>query len=278
MTPQPFDFSSIDRLPRHPAGQGRVFIAATAEAHRDRPCLLFVHGGYHGAWCFARYLEHFDARGIPAAAMDMRGHGGLEQAPDLHRQGVRAMAEDVAAACSLLDRPVLVIGHSAGALVAAAAGEITQFSGFGLLAPSPPGQLPGLDPLPLMPTDHLIQPPDDAVCRQKFLGGEDAPDLAPFTGRLCPESPALLNDRYALRIHIDPSAFAVPAFCIAAGRDLGTLHPDGQDEATAHFYGADFHMLIDAPHCMMLSTNWRKSADIIEAWYRRHFSSHPTNQ
>lgn len=273
MTPSPFDFSYIDRLPQQPAGQGRVFFGMAAQAHGDRPTLLFVHGGYHGAWCFARYVEHFDSLGIPCAAMDMRGHGGLTQAPDLHLEGVRAMAEDVAAACALLDRPAVAIGHSAGALVAAAAGEITPLSGFGLLAPSPPGQLPGLTPLPLMPTEHLVQPPDDAICRQKFLGGEAVSDIAPFTDRLCAESPAVLNDRYALRIHIDPGAFAVPTLCIAAGRDLGTLHPDGQDEATARFYGADFHMLPEAPHCMMLSTNWRESADIVEAWYLRHFPS-----
>lgn len=278
MAPSPLDFSYIDRLPQQPAGQGRVFLGTAAEAHSDRPILLFVHGGYHGAWCFARYVEHFDGLGIPAAAMDMRGHGGLAQATDLHLHGVHNMAEDVAAVCALLDRAVLAIGHSAGALVAAAAGELTPFSGFGLLAPSPPGQLPGLTPLPLMPTERLVDPPSDAVCRHKFLGDEPAPDIAPFTDRLCPESPALLNDRYGLRIRIDPTAFTVPAFCIAAGRDLGTLHPEGQDEATARFYHADFHMLPDAPHCMMLSTNWRASADIIEAWYRRHFSCNPTEQ
>ena len=86
----------------------------------------------------------------------------------------------------------------------------------------PPGQLEGLHPLPLMPTGRLVPPPNDAICREKFLGGYPVDDIGAFTGRLCGESPQLLNDRYALRIHIDQRAFKVPGLCIAAGRDLGT--------------------------------------------------------
>lgn len=266
-----FDFSYIDQLPQKSAGQGRVFIGTAAQKIDDRPAILFVHGGYHGAWCFANYLKYFDAANIPTAAMDMRGHGGLPQTPDLHLQGVRDMAQDVASACATLERSVIVIGHSAGALVAAAAGETTPFCGLGLLAPSPPGQLDGLRPLPLMPKGNLVTPPSDDICSQKFLRGEPVLDIRDFTQRLCPESPQMLNDRYALRIHIDQAAFDIPAICIAAGRDLGALHPEGQDQATARFFGAEYNLLDDAPHCMMLSTNWRDSAALIESWYRRHF-------
>lgn len=266
-----FDFSYIDDLPHRPAGQGRVFLGDIAQKSNDKPALLFVHGGYHGAWCFARYVDYFDTVGIAAAAMDMRGHGGLDQDDDLHRQGVRDMAEDVAAACAALGAPVILVGHSAGALVAAAAGETVALAGFVLLAPSPPGQLEGLSPLPLMPTGRLVTPPSDAICQEKFLGGYPANDIGAFTRRLCSESPQLLNDRYALRIHIEQQAFNVPGLCIAAGRDLGTLHPAGQDEATARFYGAEYIMLDDAPHCMMLAPDWQTSAGLIEAWYRRHF-------
>ena len=248
-----------------------MFIGTAAQKIDDRPAILFVHGGYHGAWCFANYLKYFDAANIPTAAMDMRGHGGLPQTPDLHLQGVRDMAQDVASACATLERSVIVIGHSAGALVAAAAGETTPFCGLGLLAPSPPGQLDGLRPLPLMPKGNLVTPPSDDICSQKFLRGEPVLDIRDFTQRLCPESPQMLNDRYALRIHIDQAAFDIPAICIAAGRDLGALHPEGQDQATARFFGAEYNLLDDAPHCMMLSTNWRDSAALIEAWYRRHF-------
>ena len=269
MPPSEFDFGYIETLAQAPAGRGRVFFGKAIEPASNLPILLLVHGGYHGAWCFAHYLAHFDSLGIPAAAMDMRGHGGLAQDRDFAEQGVRDMAEDVAACCAVLPGPAIPVGHSAGALVTAAAGEKVQFHGLGLLAPSPPGQLEGLHPLPLMPTGHPVAPPGADICRHKFLEGEELADIQPFVERLCPESPRLLNDRYALAIHIDQSRFTMPALCVSAGRDRGDLHPDGQDLATAHFFGAEYHCLDDAPHCMMVSARWRASAQLIANWYRR---------
>ncbi|HIC81784.1 MAG TPA: hypothetical protein EYP07_12600, partial [Kiloniellaceae bacterium] len=101
----PLDFGYLDILPRQRAGQGRLHLGRalgralgrTAEDGAEGPALLFVHGAHHGAWCFAAYLAFFDALGIPAAALDLRGHGGLPQDAAFCRQGVAAMAEDVAA-------------------------------------------------------------------------------------------------------------------------------------------------------------------------------------
>lgn len=263
------DFSYIETLSIQPVGRGRLFLGKAARFSTGRPVLLFVHGGYHGAWCFSHYLQYFDALGIPAAAIDMRGHGGLPQAPDFPLQGVRNMAEDVIVACESLPGPPVPIGHSVGALVAAAAGEVTRFHGYGLLAPSPPGQQINLRPLPMVPEGQPFSPPDRETAWVKFLGGEAGVDLTPIMARLCPESPRLLNDRYSLRIHIDPAAFGMPAICISVGRDLQTLHPAGQDHETARFFGAEYHRIDDAPHCMMLSAGWRDTAMVLEEWYRR---------
>jgi len=265
----PYDFSYLDTLTEVEAGRGRVFLGQAARKISGRPTLLFVHGGYHGAWCFAHYLRHFDSRGIPSAAMDMRGHGGLPRDADFHLQGVRDMAEDVVAASAALPGPPVLVGHSAGALVAAVAGETAEPSGMVLLAPSPPGQLECLSPLPEQPEGHPLSPPDEATCREKFLAGETIADISPFTERLCPESPRLLNDRYTLRIHVDRPAYGMPALCLAAELDTGALHPPGQDLEVARFFGAEFHELAGMPHCMMVCADWRDSAGRIEAWYRR---------
>jgi hypothetical protein len=264
-----FDFSYMDTLRLESVGRGRIFFGQVTKSDPDRPILLLIHGGHHGAWCYAHYLQYFDNVGIPAAAMDMRGHGGLPQDADLAEQGARELAEDVIAFCQMLARPVIPVCHSAGALVGAVAGEQMRFYGFGLLAPSPPGQLECLHSLPLVPAGGLIPPPDQEICRHKFLAGEAVIDIRPFIHKLCPESPRLLNDRRSLAIHIDQTRFDMPALCISAGRDRGDLHPEGQDLETAHFFGAEYHCLEAAPHCMMVSAEWRKGADLIADWYRR---------
>jgi len=269
LPPSVFDFGYMETLRLESVGRARIFFGKATKSDRNRPALLLVHGGHHGAWCYAHYLQHFDNVGVPAAALDMRGHGGLPQDADLAEQGARELAEDVIASCKALARPAIPVCHSAGALVGAVAAEQVRFDGFGLLAPSPPGQLECLHPLPLVPTGSLIPPPDQEISRHKFLEGEPVIDIGPFIQRLCPESPKLLNDRRSLAIHIDQTRFDMPALCISSGRDRGDLHPEGQDLETARFFGAEYHCLEAAPHCMMVSAEWRKSADLIADWYWR---------
>ena len=55
----------------------REVLAATPPEVTDAPPVLFVPGFGHGAWAFAEHwLEHAAARGFPAYAMSLRGHGG----------------------------------------------------------------------------------------------------------------------------------------------------------------------------------------------------------
>ena len=40
------------------------------------PPLLFVHGGWHGAWCWDQgFLERVAIQGFEVHAMSLRGHG-----------------------------------------------------------------------------------------------------------------------------------------------------------------------------------------------------------
>ena len=86
----PLDFSLADRLATRSVGKGRLLIGqaatsgmpakphsaaasvpttrradAAASQSRTRPGLLFVPGGYHGAWCYAHYLDYFARAGLP---------------------------------------------------------------------------------------------------------------------------------------------------------------------------------------------------------------------
>lgn len=89
--------------------------AATPEADEGRPPLLLVPGFGHGAWAFAEHwLEHAAARGFPAYAVSLRGHGGSGTAG---RATLRAYAHDVVQEAAALPRRAVLVGHGAGALV-----------------------------------------------------------------------------------------------------------------------------------------------------------------
>ena len=80
--------------------------------------LLFVHGGWHAAWCWDdHFLDFFADAGYRAVAMSLRGHGTSPTPRPLHTvciddylDDVRSVADDLSDSAS---HPVL-IGHSLG--------------------------------------------------------------------------------------------------------------------------------------------------------------------
>src|SRR5690606_33364375 len=195
--------------------------------------------GYHGAWCYEHYASYFSSAGFTCAAVDLRGHGPLPQDDLFVRSGQREMAEDVVEAVRALDREVVLVGHSAGGAVAAVAATQVRCAGMILLAPAPPGQLPGLSKLPEVDATGPVAPPDKETTHRRFYPNHNRAASDALWERLVPESPALLNDRRGLRVHIDRTTISGPVMLVSAGRDDHALHAPGHDYETARFYHAE---------------------------------------
>ena len=85
---------------------------------RDAPPILFVHGAWHGAWCWdEHFLDYFSEKGFAAHALSLRGHGSSEGRERLRRVRLRDFLEDVAAVAELLPAPPILVGHSMGGFV-----------------------------------------------------------------------------------------------------------------------------------------------------------------
>lgn len=240
------------------------------------PITLFVPGGFHGAWSFAPYLRMFAAAGVGAAALDLRGHGGLPQDAAFIGAGVADMAADVAEAAAALGGRVILAGHSLGALVAMAAAREVSPVALVMLAPAPPGNIPKMHALPPFPEDAAIAPPPDARARRWLLQGL-APDaaIAPYLARLCPESPALLNDRYGGRVTVDPAWVRGPRLCMIGALDASPMAAPGESAAAAGLYQADT-LALPGGHCFMLTPGWEDGGAHLLAWLaRRGLASTP---
>lgn len=260
-----WDFGTLNQLSATPLTHGRLFATPRGRG----PSVLFVHGGFHGAWCWAPFLRFFSAKNVPVAALDLRGHGGLPQSEAFLSEGVHHMAADVTESARALGGPIVLAGHSLGALVAMAAAEHIKPAGLILLAPSPPKDVPDVRLLPPFPEGQLIAPPPEDRTRKWFLSGYSGGDIEPYLDRLTPESPAFLNDRYRARISAKPDWVQGPTLCVSAGKDETLLHPAGQDEAIAAYYGAKFQTIPEAGHCLMLDDAWQASAALILDWLTR---------
>lgn len=75
--------------------------------------VVFVHGAWHGAWCWSALQAGLDVLGVPSFALDLPGHGASTLAlGDLHGD-----AAHVAATIDSLGTDVVLVGHSYGGAV-----------------------------------------------------------------------------------------------------------------------------------------------------------------
>src|SRR5947209_7414683 len=104
-----------------------------------RPPLLFVHGAWHGAWCWEEhFLRYFSDRGWNVNTLDLRGHGHSAGRKRLRFTRIKDFVDDVAHAASTLDRPPVLIGHSMGGFVIQKYLESHPAPAAVLLASAPP--------------------------------------------------------------------------------------------------------------------------------------------
>lgn len=82
---------------------------------------VLIHGGFHGAWCWARLGPLLAERGHGAVALDMPGNGA-DMTP--HDQiTMESYAQKICGALETADGPVILVGHSLGGMSISLAAE-----------------------------------------------------------------------------------------------------------------------------------------------------------
>lgn len=76
--------------------------------------LLFVHGGWHGAWCWENFLDYFADAGYRAVAVSLRGHGASPGPASLRWCAMSDYLADIASVVDTLGGQPVLIGHSLG--------------------------------------------------------------------------------------------------------------------------------------------------------------------
>jgi pimeloyl-ACP methyl ester carboxylesterase len=71
------------------------------ESHKTP--LLFVHGAWHGAWCWdEHFLDYFAAKGYRSLAVSLRGHRKSPAPKSIRFCSVADLVDDVASVASSL--------------------------------------------------------------------------------------------------------------------------------------------------------------------------------
>lgn len=240
-----------------------------------RPSLVFVHGAYVGAWCWAEhFLPWFGALGYPASALSLRGHGASGGRERLHEFGLDDYADDLAALLADLAGPAVLIGHSMGATVVQKYLERGTARAAVFLCPVPPAGL-----LPASFALAMTRPLLFAEINAMAMGGRPSASAlrsALFAGPVTDQALALHGARMqaeSRRALMDLSGWGLPrrarmnlpaSLVLAAAEDV--LIPCAQVEAAARHLDAAFAVLPRLGHVLMLDAEWQQAAQAVHDW------------
>jgi alpha-beta hydrolase superfamily lysophospholipase len=242
--------------------------------------LLFIHGAWHGAWCWDEYwMPYFAQKGYACYALSLRGHGGSPAVKPMWQNSINDYVSDVESVATQIERehgqhPVL-IGHSMG-------GFITQkylekhSAPLGILVASIPhfGALHFFTRLNLkhpiamlkaifgLRLDVYVNTPK--LTRENFFSEDvSQADIERYCAKLDDESWHVALDVLALNLP-RPSRVKTPLRVIGGEKDA-VFHV-WEEERTARAYQTTAKIMPNAAHDMMIDTRWQAAADVVLEW------------
>lgn len=241
--------------------------------------ILFLHGAWHGAWCWEdNFLPYFASKGYAAHAMSLRAHGGSEGRERLRWTSIGDYVTDLLTIVRAMPQPPVIAAHSLGGyvlqkyledydapaavMIAPASSSGTWRFALGSLRRSPRSTLRALTTFTLY---HMVGTPDHAH-RTFFSPTVPRAEVERHHARMQDESYRALLD---LTLLAPPDvrrirARGTPMLIVSGENDR--VFPPRIVEALGRLYGASVTMLPDTAHDIMLEAAWQTAADRICEW------------
>lgn len=239
--------------------------------------LLFIHGAWHGAWCWDEYfLPYFTQHGYASYALSLRGHGKSPGQERLRWTRLSEYVEDVAQVVAQMPLPPVLIGHSMGGFVVQKYLEKYSAAAAILIASVPPTgvikttlNIARHHPLTFLKLNlkmslyPLVATPQ--MAQQHFFSAT-MPDIQveKYHQQLQDESYLGFLDMLLLNRVKTKRVKRIPMLVLGGAND--TLFTNTEVAQTAAAYNTTAHIFPDTAHDVMLETNWKAAADYILNW------------
>lgn len=255
-------------------GDLEVLCHTPAGTPRHRP-LLFIHGAYVGAWCWEEhFLPWFAARGWPAYAVSLSGHGASRQREYLDSYSIADYVDDVAEVIAKLPEAPVLIGHSMGGMVVQKYLERHSAPAAVLLASVPPQGLMGSAMGLMFSRPHLLTDLNrimgggeiqaDSLREALFHQPVDEATLLRYYQLSQPESHRAIWDMTLFNLAV-PMLMNRPPLLVL-GAEYDNLIPPDQVRMTAATYGVPASIFPGMGHGLMLEQDWEQVARRIDEW------------
>jgi pimeloyl-ACP methyl ester carboxylesterase len=249
----------------------RELLEVLPKAPTDKPPLLFVHGAWHGAWCFREHwMPEAAARGWPCYALSLRGHGGSDGTDDLGTTPLGRYEQDVLETIAQLHEAPVLIGHSMGGLITQrVAAREPRVRAAVLVASVPPRHHLGAvslllrhDPKALVRA--LVGREPDFRPATLFGSATAEETAARHTSRTGPESLVATHQLVLPRGAETPQC---PTLVLGGGDDR--LVSPHSVVRTARACGTQARLFRGLGHNLMLEDDWEAPLDVLLEWLER---------
>ncbi|PHT56686.1 hypothetical protein CQW23_05172 [Capsicum baccatum] len=261
------------------------------------PPLVFVHGSFHAAWCWAEHwLPFFSQNGYDCYALSLLGQGETDSPAAAVAGTLQTHALDIADFIHKeIKLPPVLLGHSFGGLIVqyyiantreAVKGSDSEkkslfpnLSGAALVCSVPPSGNSGLvwrylfsKPLAAFKVTRSLAAKafqtSLPLCKETFFSEGMEDQLVARYQQLMTESSRMpLFDLRKLNASLPVPRLEDPAFkvLIVGAKDDFIVDIEGLDE-TGRFYGVPTVCIDGVAHDIMIDCSWRKGAQSILSW------------
>jgi pimeloyl-ACP methyl ester carboxylesterase len=244
-----------------------------------RTPVLFVHGAWHGAWCWdEHFLPYFAAQGFTVYALSFRNHGQSDRAGSLRWLRATDYVADVAQAIRQIGTAPALVAHSLGGYIVQKYLETARAPAVVYLASVPPRGALGATlrtfrrhpwaltkanlEMRLWPIIGSPRLAHDAF----FSKGMPQAQVDAYFAKMQDESYLAFLDMVFLNLPRRKRVARVPTLALGGAEDA-IISPE-EVRATAAAYGGEAEIFAGRGHDLMLDTGWQAVADRAIAWLR----------
>jgi pimeloyl-ACP methyl ester carboxylesterase len=278
---QKLDARETDRYTvEHVIEDGIERITYTPRTPKFTTPILMAHGMWHGAWCWQQWQEFFAEWGWTSVAYSLPGHGKSPLQRPIAECTLDYYLSFLRDEVARLPKPPILMGHSMGGalcqwylrhvstdlpavvLVAAWVHDSAQADAAWLFTKQDPqGVLLAMQTGDATP---YIRNPHHAA--QKLISKHSIYTPEQLHAKLGPES-AIITVQHNPPFWKPAENVKTPMLYLAGEKDA-VVSMNGSRKTAAH-YGAEFIVVPDAAHNLMMDAHYQKTAGQINAWLQK---------